>query len=202
MTPVEACGHRLMRGIAWSAAACAAIAAMGCQPAERERVKVRDAENRRAPPTMTAALLASESLNLLRKFAFNALVVPVLDVDDPARFAPVDSSLLCADRSQVAVNGETMVAGDTVPPGAFVLQWDLKMYCPFGRIGPFLDGRVDVLVFRDDEFGMDAVIRPITLAIDGFPVLRLDDTAMFEAASGQSAVASTTGVTNLANRPR
>ena len=49
---------------------------MGCQPAERERVKVRDAENRRAPPTMTAALLtASESLNLLKKFAFNALVV-------------------------------------------------------------------------------------------------------------------------------
>jgi hypothetical protein len=151
---------------------------------------------------MAVALLTSESLNLLRRFAFNALVVPVLDDDDPARFAPVDSTLLCADRSQVAVNGETMVAGDTVPPGAFVLQWDLKMYCPFGRRGPFLDGRVDVLVFRDDEFGMDAVIRPITLAIDGFLVPRLDDTAMFEVARGQSAVASTTGVTNSVNRPR
>lgn len=112
----------------------------------------------------------------LRARAAALFVDPMLDDSDPQRFTDANRVLVCADHSQVMVNGRPVVDGDLVPPGAFVMQWDMDLYCPFGTSGPLLNGRAEVLVFRDDEHGLSALLRPVSLDVLEPPLL-LDDTA-------------------------
>lgn len=96
----------------------------------------------------------------LGRSAVNALVVPLLDDAEPPRFTTVALPFLCADASEVSVDGLAIVDGSEVPPGSFTVQWRLRSYCPFGEAGPELDGDIDVIVLRDDEAGWQALVMP------------------------------------------
>lgn len=114
------------------------------------------------PPAVAASAVLAPRL---QTFAVNAFVVPVLDDSDEPRFTDLHRTTLCAEQTEVKVNGQPVIAGDLVPPGAFVLHWDLALYCPFGSAGPQVDGRIEVLVFRDDEAGLQVILRPESLTV-------------------------------------
>lgn len=145
--------------------------AAACQP-PMERVQQRTAGVSVPDPASLDYNPAAD----LGRHAVAAFVAPLVDDGEPARFTDLYRTLTCADHSSVMVNGGPVIEGDLVPPGAFVLQWDLDLYCPFGISGPLLNGRAEVLVFRDDEYGMTALLRPVSLDVLEPPLL-LDDAA-------------------------
>lgn len=105
----------------------------------------------------------ARTLQRLGSFAFNAFVVPVLDDGEVTRFSDPRVAPLCGEDSEVRVNGHPLQPGAHVPPGAFELAWDMRMFCPFGPDSVALDGTARVLVFRDDEHGMEALVLPQAL---------------------------------------
>lgn len=156
---------------AW-AAALSAIALAGCQP--QAALMAGQVLESRARPALSHGPTV-ETLRLLQQHAFSALVVPVLDDGDITRFADVHIGPLCGDATEVHADGRPVIPGTDLPPGAFTLQWSLGLFCPFGVDGPALDGRVDVLVFRDDEHGMQALVQPKGLTVsDGQGSVRLN----------------------------
>lgn len=146
--------------VVWQLSTALALSLIvGCQPVKQPLVPS-------ASQWASLPAPAGDDVAQLSAFAINAFVVPVLENDsDPPRFTDVQLALSCAEETDIYVDGSLLVAGDSVPAGAFVLQWNAKGYCPFGRDGPVFDGRVDVLVFRDDERGMSAVVRPARLHV-------------------------------------
>jgi len=130
----------------------------------------------RAAAVSAAELPAYDPAAGLRARAAALFVHPFVDDSEPARFTEANRTLACADHSDIMVNGRPLIEGDLVPPGAFVMQWDMDLYCPYGISGPLLNGRADVLVFRDDEQGLQALLRPVSLDVLEPPLL-LDDAA-------------------------
>lgn len=124
-----------------------------------------------AAPSATAAVQRERpqpdvlTLQRLGAFAFNAFVVPVLDDGDLTRFSDPRVAPLCGEDTEVRVNGQPLQPGAQVPPGAFELAWDMRMFCPFGPDSVALDGTARVLVFRDDERGMEALVLPQALTV-------------------------------------
>ncbi len=119
-----------------------------------------------ASPTMAERPRPQAStLRRLESFAFSAFVVPVLDDGDVTRFADPRIGPLCGEDTDVQVDGHPLQPGAAVPAGAFVLDWSMQMFCPFGPDQIALDGRTRVLVFRDDEHGMEAIVLPQALTV-------------------------------------
>lgn len=149
-----------------------ALTATGCQDATESTLAAFESTNpvrpRVAPRFDAAALDLHARVEAL-------FVDPFIDDSDLPRFTEAHRRLLCADHSRARVDGRALVEGDLVPPGAFVLQWDLDLYCPYGSSGPLLSGRAEVLVFRDDERGLDAVLRADALDVLEPPLLLVDD---------------------------
>lgn len=137
-----------------------AMVTIGCLPSHHSPAATPAATEPRLARIDRVATVAPAALAHVTTFAFNALVVPLLDDAEPPRFADPRQPLLCAEETEVRVDGQSLVPGSPVPSGAFTLQWDLRMYCPFGPDDALLDGRVNVLVFRDDERGMDILVQP------------------------------------------
>lgn len=161
--------RRSARLASWVAGAGVALAAAGCQPSSPAPT--------RAPSPMGAALASVTRPDTvvtaaLQRHAVAAFVQPFIDDSDPPRFTTTLRPLLCANHSSMSMDGRQIVDGDPVPLGAFTLQWDMDLYCPFGVAGPLLSGRVEVVVFRDDTHGLDAVLRPVTLDVLEPPLLR------------------------------
>lgn len=154
------------------AALLLAIFATGCRDATEPTLASFESTNTASP--RAAPRYDAAALDLHARVA--ALFVdPFVDDSDPPRFTEARRGLVCADHSRARVDGRALVEGDLVPPGAFVLQWDLDLYCPYGSSGPLLSGRAEVLVFRDDEHGLDALLRAPSLDVLEPPLLLVDD---------------------------
>ena len=113
-----------------------------------------------ARPQAAAVASPDRIAALLDRTAVNVLVLPLLDDAEPPRFTTAALPFLCAETSDVSVDGHPIADDAEVPPGSFMVQWRLRGYCPFGDTGPELDGDIDVLVLRDDEAGMQALVLP------------------------------------------
>ncbi|MDZ7653621.1 MAG: hypothetical protein U5L03_14255 [Burkholderiaceae bacterium] len=61
---------------------------------------------------------------------------------------------MCAEATEVRLDGEPVEEGQRVPDGSFTLDWTLDGACPLGDGGPLLYGQVRMLVLRDDEQGL------------------------------------------------
>jgi hypothetical protein len=151
-------------------AAVLALALTGCEwgASSRRASSAGSAASAAALPSAARAQAGQAdamTLQRLESFAFNAFVVPVLDDSAVTRFADVRLAPLCGEDSDVRVDGQPIVPGEPVPAGAFELEWDMRLFCPFGPDGAALDGRTRVLVFRDDEHGMQAVVLPNRLTV-------------------------------------
>jgi hypothetical protein len=90
----------------------------------------------------------------VRDAALNALLVNLLDDDDPPRFADPQWAAVCAQHASVLLDGIPVRAGEAVPARSFELDWTLHNACPLGPDGPRLFGRLRMLVVRDDVYGL------------------------------------------------
>ena len=89
-----------------------------------------------------------------------ALLVPALERNTvPLRFTEPRAAMGCGPGSEVRVNREPLVPGAEVPVVPFVLDWDARGCRPFGPGGARFDGRVRLMVFRED-WGFSAMVDP------------------------------------------
>ena len=130
-------------------------ALIACQP---PTAPAPSAPRQALPATSAAPDIAAT----LGRFAANLLVLPLLDDAELPRFTLSALPLLCAGQSEASIDGHPLVDQTEVPHGSFVLHWRLRGYCPFGAPGPELIGDISVLVLRDDEAGLQAIILPGT----------------------------------------
>jgi hypothetical protein len=139
-----------------SALALVVGALAGCGPAAPDAVV--------SPPTPASTAddaATSHTLRLaaddFRRYALNALLVPLLDDDTPPRWS---DPLLATDclRVVVTVDGAPLVPGALVPARAFILVWTMDRCMPFGSALE-LSGKVELLVFHDG-LGYSAIVQP------------------------------------------
>jgi hypothetical protein len=99
------------------------------------------------------------------RFAFNALLVPLLDDAIPPRwtYAVVDFS--CLPGTSVMVNGKPMVQGEQMPSTAFTVSWNMDHCSPLGRESVELSGQVDLRVTRVRDI-LKATVIPTSLRVD------------------------------------
>lgn len=96
-----------------------------------------------APRASEAVPLDGERLAYWQRFALNALLVPLLDVDEQERWAEPSSAMPCLETSQVTLDGRPLPAGERLPAGEFTLRWTLADCRPFGPESLALWGSVE-----------------------------------------------------------
>jgi hypothetical protein len=125
----------------------------------------------RAPPQASAT---SPSIDFertddlavdIRRFALNALLVPVLDDEaDPPRWGDPSLAVPCQAGTRVRVDGSALQPRAEANGRAFTLDWTLDQCLPFGDGGPELSGDAELVVFRDDD-GVSAIVRLSALQV-------------------------------------
>ena len=101
----------------------------------------------------------------LYRFALNALLVPLIDDDEPPRWTDVAIDFNCGPGTRVWVDGEPLVAGNQIPAKAFTVRWNMDYCTPTGLQSVALSGGVELLVFHEDD-GLSAVVMPERLRVD------------------------------------
>ena len=91
------------------------------------------------------------------RFALNALLVTLLDDDEPPRWSDVALSHICGPAAHVEVNGRPLLHGSVIPAAAFTVRWSLDQCTPLEAFE--LSGVVELLVFHE-ETGLSAVVVP------------------------------------------
>ena len=94
-----------------------------------------------------------------------AVLVPAFDGDSvPLRWADAGTRAHCGPNTAVRVNRQPLEAGALVPDVPFELDWLMDGCRPFGEDGPRFDGRVRLMVFRED-WGFSATVEPTSLRV-------------------------------------
>jgi hypothetical protein len=94
-----------------------------------------------APAPLDAAAIAT-----WRKFALNALLVPLLDDSSPLRWAPATDLTPCIETGSVSLDGKPLRAGERVPSDRFVLRWQLAHCAPLGEASFSLRGKLTMQI--------------------------------------------------------
>jgi hypothetical protein len=108
--------------------------------------------------------VAAEIERDMRRFALNALLVPVLDTDDPPRWQDPSLAMACGAGTRVLVDGLPLEPRAAAASSAFTLQWSMDGCLPFGLGGPEMSGRADLVVFRNDD-GLSAIVQMTDLQV-------------------------------------
>lgn len=117
----------------------------------------------RAPEQMTDTALPAD----FHRRALNALLVPLMDDDEPPRWTDTWMNFECGPATQVMVNGKPLIARKRIPPVAFSVRWDMDGCTPLGQEAMELSGRVELLVFHEDE-GLSAIVTPTRFRVDSY----------------------------------
>lgn len=122
------------------------------------------------PQALPPVAARADAAALLRRFALNALLAPLLDADaPPLRWA--DPALIsgCGAGSAVRVDGVPLVVGAPMPTDTFTLNWVMVDCMPFGNASMAVSGSVTLRVVPD-EHGTRATVHAEHLRVDGVPV--------------------------------
>ena len=96
------------------------------------------------------------------RFALNALLVTLLDDDEPPRWSDVALGHICGPATHVEVDGLPLVHGSKLPAGAFTVRWSMDQCTALEAFE--LQGGVELLVFHEDT-GLSAVVTPDELIV-------------------------------------
>jgi hypothetical protein len=96
------------------------------------------------------------------RFALNALLVTLIDDDEPPRWSDVALNHICGPATHVEVDGLPLVHGSRLPAGAFIVRWSMDQCTALEAFE--LQGRVELLVFHEDT-GLSAVVTPDELIV-------------------------------------
>lgn len=103
--------------------------------------------------------------HLLRRFALNAFLAPLMDDAVPVRWSDAALDFMCDDQTRVYIDGKPLVSGSPVPTVPFAVRWDMNHCEPLGP-AMSVSGGVDLFISRDAS-GMTAVVVPDRLRILG-----------------------------------
>lgn len=105
-------------------------------------------------------MIAAEVAQDIRRFAINALLVPLLDGEGtPARWQDPSLTVPCQPGTQVYVNGRPIEPGSQVTGQAIFVTWTMQACLPFGAGGPELTGSAEVSNLR----GVDTLAASVRL---------------------------------------
>jgi hypothetical protein len=96
------------------------------------------------------------------RFALNALLVTLIDDDEPPRWSDVAVNHICGPATHIEVNGLPLVHASRLPAGAFTVRWSMDQCTALEAFE--LQGRVELLVFHEDT-GLSAVVTPDELIV-------------------------------------
>ena len=96
------------------------------------------------------------------RFALNALLVTLIDDDEPPRWSDVALNHICGPATHVEVDGLPLVHGSRLPAGAFTVRWSMDQCTALEAFE--LQGGVELLVFHEDT-GLSAVVTPDELIV-------------------------------------
>jgi hypothetical protein len=118
---------------------------------------------RSMPDKLAASLAVERSITAeFSRFALNALLVTLIDDDEPPRWSDVALNDICGPATHVEVDGLPLVHGSTLPAAAFTVRWSMDQCAALEAFE--LQGVVDLLVFHEDT-GLSAVVSPRGLTV-------------------------------------
>jgi hypothetical protein len=122
---------------------------------------------RAAPTNLSSDVVANQSAEdattrEFSRFALNALLVPLLDDDEPPRWSDVAMSFVCGSAAHVEVNGLPLIHGSRIPSTPFTLRWSMDQCTPLEAY--VLNGSVELLVFQEGNF-LGAIVNPTRLIV-------------------------------------
>ena len=109
------------------------------------------------PTALVAAAVDDPITGNFSRFALNALLVPLLDDDEPPRWTDVALSHFCGPAARVEVDGKPLVPGSRIPATAFTVRWHMDQCFPMDYAAVELSGTVELLVFHEDT-GLSAIV--------------------------------------------
>lgn len=112
-----------------------------------------------SPGSATATAAAADDLvtDEFRRWALNALLVPLLDDRQPPHWTDVALRYFCGPGTRVEIDGQPMVPGTALPATAFSIRWHADECWPLGHDALELSGRVDLRVSHEDQ-GLSAIV--------------------------------------------
>ncbi len=108
-----------------------------------------------------SGLPSAHAIRTFQRFAFNGLVLPLVDDAEPPRWSRHAIDWICDGRGDVKVNGEPLVDGALVPT-MFTVRWKLESCAPLPGADLLIDGEISFGASRDDT-GLRAHIVKHTL---------------------------------------
>ena len=113
-------------------------------------------------PAVTTAQFTDAIATEFSRFVLNALLLPLLDDDEPPRWTDVALRHFCGPATNVEVDGRSLSHGTSIPATPFTVRWDMDRCTPLEAFE--LSGTVELLVFREGA-GLAAIVNPDGLII-------------------------------------
>ncbi len=121
-----------------------------------------DAATPLLPATSLRPVRQSQAARDLQTFALNVLLLPLLDDDQPSRWADPSMAFDC-DAADVRIDGRRPDVGAPVPPEAFTVRWTLRGCEPLDSYVQ-VSGDVELRV-EPVAGGYRARVRPLGLQV-------------------------------------
>ena len=96
-----------------------------------------------------SGLPSHDAIRTFQRYAFNGLVLPLIDDTEPPRWSRNLIDWICDGRGDVKVNGEPLIDGALVP-AMFTVRWKLERCTPLAGADLLIDGEISFAVSRDD----------------------------------------------------
>lgn len=117
-------------------------------------------------PALAIHTTTAEGVALLRRYALNALLLPLLDDAEPPRWSLAAIDLTCGPGTRVLVDGRPLQPGTPVPAAPFRVQWQMDGCHPLGADALALDGGVLLTVYPAGS-RLQAQVQPQHLLVAG-----------------------------------
>jgi hypothetical protein len=92
-----------------------------------------------------------------RRFALNALMVPLLDDAEPPRWTDAALDLQCGPSTRVDIDGQPMVPGAPIPTTGFTVRWTIDRCWPLDYAAFELSGIVELQVTIEKD-ALEAIV--------------------------------------------
>lgn len=124
----------------------------------------RDADPAPAQHAVPGTALHHPITGQFQRHALNALLVPLLDDAEPARWTDTALRYFCGPETRVEIDGQPLVPGAAVPATAFTVRWHIDQCWPLDKAAFELSGVVDLVVYHEDT-GLSAIVSAQRLRI-------------------------------------
>lgn len=117
-----------------------------------------------APHAMPGPHLQHPITGQFQRHALNALLVPLLDDDEPPRWTDVALRYFCGPATRVEIDGQPLVPGVVIPATPFTVRWHIDQCWPLAYDAFELSGSVDLRVQQEGS-GLSAIVSAQRLRI-------------------------------------